>query len=239
MGFHNGIRRSAFVGFAVSLAVLARSESAAAQIPTVSQESKVYAGAAFEVSSQDGGPRDVTDPDQPNARVGGSALGFAGTIGYRLTPLVSLAAEVSVPSRFKSLQQIDYFEDSRSELHHRDAIVSALIHLHIPSAGPLRPAFVAGISYVREDTLTRTATAPGFGSGAGVFGPYSNEQSIERDTFGLTVGADVGISLGEHVDLVPQLRAHWISRADFGQANGILYLSPLVIRGGIGLRIRF
>jgi hypothetical protein len=154
--------------------------------------------------------------------------------------LVSLAGEVSVSSPFKSLQEIDYFDVSRSERHHRDTIVSALVHLHPRHTRSIRPEFVVGISFVEEDTLSRTARAARFGPGAGVFGSYSNDLPIQRDTFGVTFGADLGIALGKHADLVPQFRAHWINRAEFGDGqSGFLYLSPLVMRSGLGLRIKF
>jgi len=240
MNVENITRKSVGIGLASCLALWLSSASVAAQNANVVSAGKLYAGAAFELSYQANGPRDAGAPDQPTSRVGGSAWAGAATFGYRLTPLVSLAAEVSVPSRFKSLQEIDYFDVSQSERHHRDTIVSALVHLHPRNTGPIRPEFVVGISYVQEDTLSRTARAPIFGPGAGLMGAYSNDPPLQRDTLGVTAGADFGASLGEHVDLVPQFRAHWIDRAEFGAGrSGFLYLNPLVIRGGIGLRITF
>ena len=204
--------RAAVIGLATSVTIGATSVSAAAQ---VNPAGKFYVGAAVEGSSQEGGPRSVQAPDQPNARVGGSAWSFAGTVGYRFTSLLSISAEASVPSRFTSLQQVHYFQDSQSEIHYRDNIVSALAHLHLYD-GTIRPALVVGFSFVYEDALIRTAMAPSFGPGAGVFGPYSWQNSTTR-----------------------LFRLHAISRTDFGEPNGFLYLSPVVIRTGIGLRVGF
>jgi hypothetical protein len=103
MNFQSDTRKSGCVEMAVCLAILATAASAAAQDTNVNHENKFYVGAALAISHRAGSPRDISDPDQPSDSVRGSAWGFDGTFGYRLAPVLSLAAEVSVPSRFKSL----------------------------------------------------------------------------------------------------------------------------------------
>jgi hypothetical protein len=72
--------------------VLAISGWASAQEAKVTQEEKVYVGTAFEVSFQNEGTA-FAPVEQPKPAVSGSALGFAVTVGRRLSPLVSLAVE--------------------------------------------------------------------------------------------------------------------------------------------------
>jgi hypothetical protein len=229
------VRRSVCLGLATCLAVLASSASMAAQNAIGDPSHKFYAGATFELSYQPDGPRIISAPDQPNSRVGGSAWGGAATFGCRLARIAGLSGEISVPSRFMSLQDIAYFDFSRAEQRHRDMTVSGLVHLYPRSEGAIQPAFVIGISYVQEDTLSRTSRAPLFGPQAGVFGPYGSVRSIQRNTVGLIVGADLAVALNDRLDVVPQVRVHWIDRDEFD----FLYLSQVVVRGGVGLRVKF
>jgi hypothetical protein len=221
-------------GFVV-LVVLSSSRLVAAQ------ESRAYAGGAFMFSTQDAStPR--ADPDTATPGVGGSAVGVVGSVGVFLTPRVSLAAEISVPERFDTVQELNYFFSARYDNRHRDMILSGLVHFHYQLGRRLRPELVAGVSYVHEDTLQQTAyqLGPAFPR-TGVFGPYGPETSVVRDTLGATAGIDMGVPLGAHMSLVPQARWYWIAREDdtSGSLNSSLYLSPLVVRLAIGLRATF
>jgi hypothetical protein len=182
-------------------------------------------------------------PDLPKPGVGGSAVGIVGTVGTFLSPRVSVAAEISAPNRFEAVQELRYSFSLQTENRHRDLVVSGLFHLHGPREHPLHPELVMGLSYVREDTLQRTAyqVGPPFPP-TGVYGPFGRETPITRDTLGLTLGADVGVQINNHVSIVPQARLHWISRADISNSGGnsaLLFLGPLVFRGAVGLRATF
>jgi hypothetical protein len=64
---------------------------------------------------------------------------------------------------------------------------------------------------------------------------------ITRDTFGLTVGGDLGVHVNDHVSIVPQARLHLFSRADLsssGSNSALLFLGPLVFRASVG-RVTF
>jgi hypothetical protein len=92
---------------------------------------------------------------------------------------------------------------------------------------------------IREDTLYRTA----FGRfGSGDFGPYGPDTGLARWTVGVTAGADVGVQISRHVQIVPQIRLHWIERATLGgtdSVSALLGLSAWVIRPGVGIRFDF
>jgi hypothetical protein len=215
-------------------AVLARTGCVAAQ------DAKVYVGGAFMTSTQ-GSSTPGGAADLPKPGVGGSAVGVVGTVGRFLSPRVSVSAEISVPNRFEVLQELRYSFSSQTDNRHRDLVVSSLFHIHGPREHTVHPELVMGLSYVREDTLQRTAyqVGPAFPP-TGVYGPFGPETSITRDALGLTVGADVGVHVSSHVSIVPQARLHWISRTDLNGSNSaLLFLGPLVFRAAVGLRATF
>jgi hypothetical protein len=185
-------------------------------------------------------PRDVPDTLKPG--VGGQAVGAVGSVGAFLSPRVSLAFEISWPQRFDAVQELHYFFSARYDNRHRDEILSGLVHFHVSPIRSLRPELVAGLSVVHEDTLQRTAYQVGSDfPPTGVYGPYGPETSFARDALGVTVGANLGIRVGAHLSVVPQMRVHWISREDAGTGsfNSSLSLSPFVFRPALGLRATF
>jgi hypothetical protein len=205
------------------------------------QDSKGYVEGAFMFSAQGAStPRDVPDTFKPG--VGGNAVGVVGSAGVFLVPRVSLAVEMSWPARFQAMQTIGYFLPAQADNRHRDEIFSGLIHVHLSPTRSLRPELVAGVSYVHEDTIERVAydTGPSFPP-TGVYGPYGPENNITRDALGLTFGADLGVPVGAHLSVVPQVRVHWIPREDpaSGSFSSSLSLSPFVFRPAVGLRARF
>jgi len=232
------VQRSGLIAVALC-ALSARALAQAGQTgQTAAPPRKFYAGVAFEVSSQNGGSRVTSDPDQPNSSVGGAALGMTTTLGYHLSQYSSLAVEVSLPTRFQAIQEIHYVLNIRTDNRHREPTVSLLMHVHAPVSRGIHPEFVFGVSYVDEDTTQRAATAS-FGSNA--FGPYGASSQLQRDTVGVTGGVDLGIQLTSRVQLVPQVRLHAITRDDpaTGSRSSFLYLSPLVFRAALGLRTSF
>jgi hypothetical protein len=217
------------------VALLARSGSAAAQ-----DAARTYIGGSLMFSTQ-GSSTPGNEPDLPKQGVGGSAFGIVGTVGRFLSPRVSVAAELSAPNRFEAVQELNYFFSSLTDNRHRDVVLSGLFHFHAPAEHALRPELVMGLSYVREDTLQRTAVKPGFPLGSG-YGPFGREISVTRGTLGLTGGADVAIHINNHVSIVPQARLHWISRENLntsGSNSALLFLAPFVFRVSTGLRATF
>jgi len=200
-----------------------------------------YAGGAFMLSWQDAGtPASFPSHEKPG--VGGSAVGITGTVGVMLSPRASIALEISYPARFASVQELRYSFSQQIENRHRDLVVSALFHLHRAHARTIRPELVVGGSYVREDTLRRTADqiGPAFPP-TGVYGPYGRESPISRDALGVTGGADLGVRVSAHVSVVPQVRLHWIARTspDGGSFSAHLSLGSLLVRPAVGLRATF
>jgi hypothetical protein len=226
------LRKNVLACVVIGLAV--RSGSAAAQ------DARTYVGGSLMFSTQ-GSSTPPNEPDLAKPGVGGSAVGIVGTVGGVLSPRLSVAAELSVPRRFEVVQELRYSFSSLTDNRHRDLLVSGLLHVHAPGEHAVVPELVIGLSYVREDTLQRTAFQPGFPPGSG-YGPFGRETSVIRGTLGLTVGADVAIRINSHVGIVPQARLHWIPREDLstsGSSSALLYLAPFVFRASIGLRATF
>jgi hypothetical protein len=216
--------------------------------PADAQDDRLYAGVSGMWSTQGSMPLGG-DPDMPTTGVSGTAFGMAGEFGAFLKPRVdqwtfSLSFEFSIPVRFDSVQETDYFTIYRTDNQHRDLVFSGVFHFHAPPIGPIRVGLVAGPSIVQEDTLQRTAYRIGPGPPilyTGNFGPFGPETQLTRWTVGLTVGADVGIRLSRRVQIVPQLRLHWVNRADFGGdvASAFLGLGSWLIRPAVGIRLGF
>jgi hypothetical protein len=199
------------------------------------QDDEVYAGASVLVSTQH-----AADPGQGSSvakpGLGGTSIGISGEFGTFVARMLSLAFEASVPARFDTMQ-FTGIPTSRIESQHRDLVLSGLFHVHAPSSGPIRFAAIAGASVIREDTLRRVAFAS-FGSTA--FGPFTEQRALTHWTVGVTVGAEVAVQLGGHVQLVPQIRVHWIERARLGSTGGgLVGLSPWVTRPAVGVRAVF
>jgi hypothetical protein len=228
------IMRAPGVALLILLVMLSSSRLVAAQ------ESRWYADGAFLFSTQ-GASTPPDDPDKAKPGVGGNAAGVVGSVGVFLSPRVSLAFEISVPERFDAVQELHYSFSELYDNRHRDLILSVLFHFHILAERSLRPEFIAGFSYVHEDTLQRTADqlGPAFPA-TGLYGPYRPETSITHDALGVTAGADLGIPVGAHLSIVPQARVYWIPRdTTDGSLSANLYLSPFVFRLAIGLRAMF
>jgi hypothetical protein len=205
------------------------------------QDRRPYVGISAMISIQDS-HRPGESPSFPRSGVGGTALGITAEAGGFLSSSVSIAFEASIPARFTSIQETDYFLVFRTESRHRDLMFSGLVHFELPHAGRVRAALVAGPSVAREDTVQRTAydLATRGGISSGMFGPFGPETSLTRWTVGLTGGVDVAVEAGPHVSIVPQIRIHWLQRADQGEGDsGFLGLSAWVIRPAVGIRARF
>jgi hypothetical protein len=224
-----GIRNGRCVcGVVLLSVVLARVQSAAAQ------DEKVFASVSGMLSTQ-GAETPPEGSGSPKPGVSGTAMGVSGEFGTFLSRTLSLALEVSVPARFESLQETG-IPTSRIDNQHRDLFFSGLFHVYLTSTGPIRIALVGGPSVIREDTLQRTAYAP-FDSAN--FGPYGTEAPLTRWTVGLTGGADIGVQVSRRVQIVPQIRLHWVDRASVGNENASLALGSFVVRPAVGIRVGF
>jgi hypothetical protein len=210
------------------------------------QDDRLYAGVSGMWSTQGSVPLGG-DPDMPTTGVSGTAFGVVGEFGMFLPPkghewTFSLSFEFSLPARFESVQETNYFTVYETDNQHRDLVFSGLFHVHAPPIGPIHVGLVAGPSIVQEDTLQRTAyqiEPPA--TITGHFGPFGPETPLTRWTVGLTVGADVGIQVGRRVQIVPEIRLHWVNRSDFGgdAASAFLGLGSWLVRPAVGIRASF
>jgi len=197
--------------------------------PSVAQDDRLYAGASAMLSTQEPGvPLQGSSQGRPG--VGGTAAGVSGEFGTFLTRTLGVAFEASVPGRFKYVQ-FTGIPTSRIEGRYRDLVFSGLFHVHAPPIGPVHLAAIVGPSVIREDRRLRQAFAP-FGSNN--FGPFEPERSVAHWRVGAAFGADVAVQVSRHVQIVPQIRWHWIHRGETGGG-----LSSLVTRPGVGVRAVF
>jgi hypothetical protein len=183
------------------------------------------------------------DPAFPRTTVGGSALGGAVEVGGLLTNWLSLSAEVSLPLRFHSVQETDYSFSIRTENQHRDIIFSGLFHGRLPPFGRARIAIVGGPSVIREDTLQRTAFGTGLPPNIRQWTAYGPEISVARWTIGVTTGAELALDVTAHLQVIPQIRVHFVERAsEFNsseQDSFRLGLGEVIARPALGVRVRF
>jgi hypothetical protein len=212
------IRRAHLAGMVLSVVVVGVD-------PIQAQDNRLYAGAGALWSTQSAGaPLQGSSVATPG--LGGTSAGVSAEFGTFLTRTFSLAFEASIPGRFDSVQ-FRGIPNSRIESRHRDLAFSGLFHVHAAPIGPLRVAAIAGPSLIREDTLLREAFAP-FGSSD--FGPFEAERSVTHWRVGAAFGADVAVQVSRHVQIVPQIRWHWIRRG-VGSSLGSLDIRP-----ALGLR---
>ena len=228
----------------VFLSVVVGVQTAAAQ------DSRLYAGVSGMVSTQgstEGVGQGCCD-SAPSPGVSGTALGVAGEFGIFLPPRVhewtfSLSFEFSLPARFDSVQETNHYEVYLTDNKYRDLVFSGLFHVHAPPTGRVRLGFVVGPSIIQEDNLqSTTVPVEGPGVNTGNLGPFGPETQLTRLTVGLTFGADIGIQVSRRVQIVPQIRLHWINRnATDAYSNGFvtLFLGSWLIRPAVGIRVGF
>jgi hypothetical protein len=199
-----------------------------APVPALAQQ---FVGGAFVVSWQPEGAIASGDPSIPRNGIGGTGVGLGLMAGVFFTPRTAFEVELTIPSRFDGLQIADKLEEQNA---HRDLIFSGLFRFR---SSQHRPEFVGGFSYVYEDTLQQSALKD-FVTG-GFFPFERSPRSLIRDTWGLTGGLDFPIPLNSRITIAPQLRVHWISRADGSDPNVAHGLSPVVWRPSLALIARF
>src|SRR4029077_19363421 len=119
------------------------------------QEPPFYAGGGVTISTQ-GSDRPGLTPSLPRSGVGGTAIGGTAEIGVLLAPAASVSLEASLPARFDSVQETDYFSSARTDNEYRDLIFSALLHVQTPRLGPIRVGVVGGPSLIQESSIQRT-----------------------------------------------------------------------------------
>jgi hypothetical protein len=143
-----------------------------------------------------------------------------------------------MPRRFESVQEYRSV-GRRNDNRHRDVILSGLIGYSLHSR-KAHVRFAGGPSFVREDTLQRTAFRSCPFPFNCDFEPYGRQLRITRWTNGIAYGVDLAVDVNPHVSIVPIVRMYSIWRAArTGSFSGNLELSSFVIRPGIGLRASF
>ena len=217
--------------------------------PADAQDNRLYAGVSGMLSTQgstQGTGPGCCDPEIPSPGVSGTAPGVVGEFGIFLPPRVhewtfSLLFEFSLPARFDSAQETNYYTVYQTDNKYRDLVISGLFHVHAPPTGLVRLGFVVGPSIVQEDNLQSTTVAVA-GVNTGNLGPFGPETQLTIRTVGLTVGADIGIQVSRRVQIVPQIRLHWVNRnATDAYSNGFVTLSlgSWLIRPAVGIRVGF
>jgi hypothetical protein len=208
--------------------------------PALAQDSKSYIGAGGFVSVQ-GSHRQGSAPSLPTTGAGGNTVGVGFEAGAVLTPRVALGVEVSLPSRFTSIQETDYSRVFQQRSRHRDVALSGVVRAVVASSSRLRVGLVAGGGVVDESTRQQRRDQQGLlPTYPPVFGPYSDEYSFTRWTPGALAGADVEMTIAPHVALVPQIRAHFIRRSsDPSEQGWALGLDTLVLRPALSVRTTF
>jgi hypothetical protein len=214
------------------------------------QDTRGYVGGAGLLSIIKNSHPPGTSPSLPNTGVEGSSFGGAAEAGWFITPSTSISAEASLPARFTSVQETNYFRSWRVENRYRELVLSALVRAHTPRSGPVRFEVVAGPSLIQESSIQRRADETGPLPGSifpPIFGPYGPEKEITHRRVGVTMGAGVSLRVSSHVSIVPEMRVHWIRRST-GSYDGpsgtfddlwYLGLSPWVYRPAISIRALF
>jgi hypothetical protein len=204
------------------------------------QTERTYVGATGMLSAQ-GSHRQGTAPSLPTTGAEGTAIGVTAEAGALLTPRLALGIEVSLPRRFRSVQEIDHLRVFQYESRHRDTAISGVFRVIAVSGHGMELGIVGGGGYVQESTRQRRRDQAGpLPTFPPVFGPYSQQYSSTRWTAAALVGADVEITISPRVAIVPQMRVHFIRRGDDpSQPGWALGLSSIVLRPAIGVRAVF
>jgi hypothetical protein len=192
-------------------------------------------GGSFGMSWQPEGPPPGgtgSSPSTPNNGIGGAGITLGLLASAPLSPHIGFGVELSVPTRF------DGVETSRlgqEQLSVRDVIFSGVIRVH-PSLSHLD--LVSGVSWVREDAL-RTHGSVDIRTGS--FEPFEVPIQSIQDRLGFIVGADFPYALTAHWLVMPQVRAHIVSRASKAEAaSGYTSgLSGFVIRPALAVVAKF
>jgi hypothetical protein len=195
-------------------------------------------GAAAVYSTQSSEAFANESPGVLKPAVGGSAPGFIVGTDVSLARGFGVGVEISDTTRFETVQTSGGVTPFQSIDRHHDLIVSGVFYVDRPVISRMTVKVLGGVSYVREDTLVRTAQ----GTFLGPFGPYGPEYSVARDTIGGIAGVDLDVRVSRHVGVGPTFRAHFIDRARLGEyreANSGLGLAYVVVRFGGGIRVMF
>jgi len=204
------------------------------------QERRGYVGGAGLVSIQNA-HRQGSSPSLPRTGASGTAFGVLAEAGGFLTPHVALGAELSLPARYASLQETDYFRVFQHESRHRDMAISGVVRVIVNPTGPVRLGIVGGGGFVQENTKQRRRDQVGvIPATPPVFGPWSEEMSFTRWTAATVAGADADFAISSHLAIVPALRIHFVPRSDDTSEPGwFLGLSSVVWRPSVGVRATF
>jgi hypothetical protein len=149
-------------------------------------------------------------PSTPTNGIGGAGIAFGLLASAPVSPRIGFGIELNAPTRFDGVQTSYVFQ---KRLSVRDVILSGVIRVH-PSLRHLD--LITGVSWVREDALKSLAYRD---TRTGLFGQFEPIDQSTQDRLGLVVGADFPYMLSARWSVMPQVRAHIVSRASKAEAS--------------------
>lgn len=182
-----------------------------------------------------------SEPSLAPLGVAGTAVGIGASLSVLFPNGWSIGAELTVPARITSTAEVTYFSRYQIENSYHEPMLSALVRYHALRGSRVGIDVGGGGGFVWQNTIQRRAdslgTFPDFSGGFGPFGPPSEYTST---TLGLTMAADVPITLSSHVMLVPAMRVHVIKRpSDTSDQLWYLGVDPWVFQPSVGVRMTF
>jgi hypothetical protein len=211
--------------------------------PVDAQTAHGYAGAAitvapWRVQSVSGGSPSTSFSNQgPDTTV----TDITAEGAWYFTPKSALGAEVVMPwQRAEIHQEFRYFSPQLRYSRYQETLALVVVRRDRRLAPRAAIAVVAGGGFVHGTSHERRASGH-FGSPD--YGPFGPEEEVSKTSLGVTVGADLAVTLVRHLDLVPRFRLLFVDRGgprDDGEPFfGSLGLPDLVYRVGIGVRATF
>jgi hypothetical protein len=161
---------------------------------------------------------------------------------WYFTPNSALGVEVMMPLRRNTIhQEFSYFSPRLRDSAYQETLALVVVRRDRRLSPRATAALGAGGGFVHGTSRDRYAQGH-FGSSD--YEPFGPEQAqVSKTSLGLTVGAELAVTLVRHLDLVPGFRLLFVDRGgprdDPEPFFGSLGLPDLTCRFGIGVRATF
>jgi hypothetical protein len=211
--------------------------------PVDAQTTRGYAGVAITVapwnvqSVSGGSPSTSFSNESPDTTI----TDVTAEGGWYFTPNSAVGVEVVMPRRRNEIHQVfRYFSPQLRYSAYQETLTLFVVRRDRRLAERVAAAIVAGGGFVHGTSRERRA-AGHFESPD--YEPFGPEEDVSKTSLGLTVGADLAVTLVRHLDLVPRFRLLFVNRGgprdDPEPFFGSLGLRDLTYRVGIGVRATF